>query len=406
MHQYDPVSQSRWMGHRIAQVPQRITDEMIGASIYLVEHVDANLGYQAAATYRAAQRWVKAIEEGEHVWLSVAGAATPVGLGGLFADLIARGLVDVIVCTGANVYHDLHFACGLPVRHGEARVDDDDLRRDETTRIYDRFIHNRWTLKGQDLINQLYGREVFKRLTSPFSTATLLYELGKEFREDKFGYVIDRKGSFVLRAAEYDVPIFLDSGSNHSLAMDFVPLKLFEGLHVDTSPSQDILEAATLTVHTQPQLNVFLGEGGPRNFAQTTGPTASEIFYILFEGSAGSIRFTTADERTGGLSGSGESEAVTWGKYIDADPQREVVVWSEYTTTAPRVMAYVAGKAGSREPRRLITKKDEILSRFMEQIESSKEKRATEQASLREMLPHVIAAEKAAREKAGYKFEE
>jgi len=135
-------------------------------------------------------------------------------------NIIERGLVDVIVTTGANVYHDLHFACGLPVRHGSDKVDDNDLRADETTRIYNQFIHNRYTLKAQDMLNQEFARKLLPRLKQPFSTATLLYNLGRDMLEDDSGIVVDRKGSFVLRAAEYNVPIFLDSGSNHSLGMD------------------------------------------------------------------------------------------------------------------------------------------------------------------------------------------
>ena len=206
------------------------------------------------------------------------------------------------------------------------------------------------------MINQDIARRVLLTLKRPFSTARFLYEFGREMLTST--EVIDPKGSFVARAAEYGVPVFLDSGSNHSLGMDLSALFL-ESFDVDTSPSMDILEAAALSMHTQPQLNVFLGEGGPRNFTQTTAPTASEIFAIPFEGSEGCIRFTTADERTGGLSGSGASEAVSWGKYKDADPEREVVVWGEYTLTAPLVMAYVAGKV-SREPRRLMDRLEDI----------------------------------------------
>ncbi|HLE07959.1 MAG TPA: deoxyhypusine synthase family protein [archaeon] len=399
----DPISHSRWMGGRRAQVPLRITKEFVDATTYHIKKIDSGLGYQASRKPAAAKRWVKGIQEGEYVWLGVAGAATPAGMGGLFADLISLGLVDAIVTTGANAYHDLHYACGLPVRHGHHQVDDDDLRRDETTRIYDRFIHNRYTLKAQDMINQDFARRVLPRMKPPFSTAQFLYEFGKEMLNDDSGIVIDKKGSFIVRAAEHGVPVFLDSGANHSLGMDLSLLAL-EGMYADTSPTQDVLQAAALSVYTQPQLNVFLGEGGPRNFTQTTAPTAAEIFALQFDGSAGCIRFTTADERTGGLSGSGQSEAVSWGKYLDADPRREIEVWGEYTLTAPDVMGFVAGKA-QRKPSRLMDRLDEITKGFYAQIKAHEPERIASQKHLKEILLQVIAAEKKAREKAGYKFE-
>jgi len=403
MEDHDPIFDSRYMHNKTAQIPLRITDEMKEIACYHIEKIDANLGYQAVRKYEAARRWINGINKGEYVWLSVAGAATPAGLGGLFADMISLGLVDLIVTTGANVYHDLHFACGLPVRHGSHRVDDDKLRKDETTRIYNQFIHNRFTLKAQDMLNQDISRRVLPRLKKPFSSASFLNEFGKEMLYDKTGFVIDTKGSFVVRAAEHGVPIFLDSGSNHSLGMD-LSLLVFEDFEPDSSPTRDVLEAAAFSIATQPQLNIFLGEGGPRNFAQTTAPTASEIFSIPFRGSSGCIKFTTADERTGGLSGSGEAEAVSWGKYEDADPTREIEIWGEYTLTAPDVIAYVA-KHALKEPRRLMDKRDSIFSDLVREIELHKEERISSQNELKRILPSLVQREKEARIKAGYKFD-
>ena len=46
------------------------------------------------------------IEEDATICLTVSGAMTPVGFGGIFKSLIERGFVDWMVCTGANVYHE------------------------------------------------------------------------------------------------------------------------------------------------------------------------------------------------------------------------------------------------------------------------------------------------------------
>ncbi len=400
-----PLQDSAFMGEGSeAQIPLRITPEYIESATYRIENVDRNLGYQAEKKYHAAQRWVYGLGNKEHVWLGISGAATPVGLGGLVADLIDRGMVDVIVSTGANVYHDLHFACGLPVRHGSEKVDDDALRADETTRIYTQYIHNRFTLKTQDMINQEIFREVLARgrLEQPFSSAMMLYEFGQELARSD--YVVDRNGSFVLKAVEKGVPIFLDSGSNHSLGMGF-SLLYVERLKADSSPSRDICQAAALSFYTQPQLNIFLGEGGPRNFVQTTAPTASEIFAIPFEGSEACIRFTTADERAGALSGSTGSEAVSWGKYRDASPARDIAVWGEYTLTAPDVMAYVAGKINRRENSRLMDHLLEIEGRFLEGVAAHASDLREAQEQLMRELPAIRANEIALRRKAGYRFD-
>jgi deoxyhypusine synthase len=398
----NPVACSKYLSGAAAINPLRLTPDAIDAAVYRVER-DGKSAFQALHVYQAAQRWKRAVRHGEYVYLSGAGAYAPAGLGGLIADGIARGLIDVVVTTGAQVYHDLHFACGLPVRRGKANVDDDSLRKDETTRIYNAFIHNKWTLKAQDMINQDFAKTFMGEIKLPYSTATLVNRLGKVMLEDRSGKVIDKKGSFVVRAAEYGVPIFLDSGSNHSLGMDMTILFL-DRQNADTSPSMDVLEMAALNTHTQPQLNIFLGEGGPRNFTQTTAPTASEIYYMSeFEGSEGGcIRFTTADERTGGLSGSGKSEAESWGKYThDAE---EIVVWGEYTLYFPDVIGFVAGKA-SREPRRLMAQLPVFTEKFLEEVKRCEPRRRREQAKLRKLLPYVAAAEKRLRKREGYGFE-
>ena len=399
----NPLADSRYMGGARAQIPLRITPEFIACATYHIDRIDANLGYQAAQRHRAAHRWARAGNDGEYVWMTVAGAATPTGFGGLFADLIANGNVDAIISTGANVYHDLHFACGLPVRHGHHQVDDNDLLEDGTTRIYDRNISNPYTLGSQDRIVQVLGRRVAPRLQPPFSSAKLVYEIGKELLEDKTGLVVDRKGSFVVRAAEFGVPVYLDSGSNHSLGMGLSALR-YEGLNLDSSPSEDDIETAALAFHMEPHLFVFLGEGGPRNLGQTSAPTVSEIFFIPYKGAGGCIRFTVADVRAGALSGSDEAEAVTWKKYPTADPRREIVPWAEYTLTFPDVAGYVVGQ-GLLPHRRLFDQLPEIRAAFDELVRQNEPRRKEEQKRLERLLPFIQKHEVDARKAAGYLFE-
>ncbi len=51
--------------------------------------------------------------------------------------LIKAGFVDWIVATGANLYHDLHFALNYPVRAGSFNMDDTELRNNDIVRVYD-----------------------------------------------------------------------------------------------------------------------------------------------------------------------------------------------------------------------------------------------------------------------------
>jgi len=51
--------------------------------------------------------------------------------------LIESGFIDWIVSTGANLYHDTHFALGLTMHPGSPFLDDRKLRKEGVIRIYD-----------------------------------------------------------------------------------------------------------------------------------------------------------------------------------------------------------------------------------------------------------------------------
>ena len=105
----------------------------------LVEYFGAT-GFNARRLYEALQITKRMTDDGACVCLTLAGALAPIGLGRAISTLIEHGFIDWIVSTGANVYHDLHFAYDLPVRQGYFDVDDNILYSKQIVRIYDVFI--------------------------------------------------------------------------------------------------------------------------------------------------------------------------------------------------------------------------------------------------------------------------
>ena len=61
------------------------------------------------------------------IGLTIAGALTPAGLGGCAIEMMERGLVDFIISTGANLYHDLHYALNFTLHRGSPFLDDVEL---------------------------------------------------------------------------------------------------------------------------------------------------------------------------------------------------------------------------------------------------------------------------------------
>src|SRR3984957_18746845 len=80
----------------------------------------------------------KFLEQDCTVGLTLSGALTPAGLGmSCLIPLIHCGFVDWIVSTGANLYHDTHFALDLPLHQSRPNLEDYALRENAIIRIYD-----------------------------------------------------------------------------------------------------------------------------------------------------------------------------------------------------------------------------------------------------------------------------
>src|SRR4029450_10638087 len=95
---------------------RRIDPRPINGSDAVVELIDnAFLAYNAARL-REACRLVteKMLAPDVTIGLSLTGPLPPAGLGiSALIPLIEQGFIDWIVSTGANLYHDTHFAIGL-----------------------------------------------------------------------------------------------------------------------------------------------------------------------------------------------------------------------------------------------------------------------------------------------------
>jgi deoxyhypusine synthase len=104
--------------------------------VTLIDNMDAYNGGRLRAACQLLRD--KYSQKDVTVGLSLAGALTPAGLGpSAIIPLMNHGFVDWITATGANMYHDLHFALNLPMHRGTHVVNDADLRDKGVTRIYD-----------------------------------------------------------------------------------------------------------------------------------------------------------------------------------------------------------------------------------------------------------------------------
>lgn len=327
-------------------VPRQLSKGMSLAG--LVEYLGST-SFEARNVSNGARLLERMVQENDTIWLGIAGAGIAGGMGGAVVSLLKAGYIDVICSTGAQVYHDLHFAFDLPVKAVHPVCDDDELRKHGDTRIYDIGIREQETLEAQDEIVRRFVGECQADLSRPDLSSWEFDLLLGQWVGDNAKYP---ERSFVVQAAELGVPVFWDSQSNHSIAMNLVRSGR-EGVKVQMSSQADILDSAAIAFASGGTGFVELGGGGPKNFIQQTGPTISQILGIDFEGANRGLQISTAVEKEGSLSSCTFGEAVTWGKYRSADPVNLVQVWGEYSVIFPILAGYVIDVCDEREPKRI-----------------------------------------------------
>jgi len=321
----------------------------------LVE-IYSRTGFNGRQLGEAAKLYAKMIKENATICLTIAGALTPVGFGGIFKTLIERGFVDWIITTGANVYHEDHFAWGLPLKQGHFEVDDMILYDKEIVRIRDVFIKFYETLEAEDQIIQ----KMFKdNLTDrPFTSAEFCNIIGKISKEhSKFP-----EKSFVTTAYDYDVPVYVSALSDSSLALNLAVHRLRDKkYHLDFV--REIIEQGAILYNSKKSGIIELGGGVPKNTAQQTGPLVDQILRQDVGGQDYIIQITDARPDTGGLSGATLQEGKSWGKVQDAHND-VVTVYADATIAFPILALYVLSNQKSRKPKRLYKK----LNKFYENL--------------------------------------
>ena len=321
--------------------------------------------FEARKVSQGARLLGRMVREDDTIWLGIAGAGIAGGMGGMVISLMEAGFLDVICSTGAQVYHDLHFAFGLPVKAVSPHQDDNELRRRGDTRIYDIGIRERETLEAQDEIIREFVRERWREDLShrPLSSWEFNHALGR--------WVMERgphpERSFTAAAARLGVPIFWDSLANHSIAMNLV-LTDREGFPVTLSAQRDVFDSAAVVFGSKGTGFVELGGGGPKNFIQQTGPFISQILGVDFKGADRGLQIGTAVEREGSLSGCTFGEAVTWGKYSEAEAGKLAQVWGEYSVIFPIIGAYALETCDDRPPKDLVSRMPEMTKQLEEAL--------------------------------------
>jgi deoxyhypusine synthase len=346
---------------------QRIDPTAITGAEQVADLVDnAFLAYNAGRLREGCQLFTtRMLQPDTTVGMSLTGAMTPAGIGmSCLIPLMEAGFVDWIISTGANLYHDAHFALGLALHRGRHDADDVELRDKGVVRIYDIFFDYNVLLSTDAFVREVSARPEFQRA---MSSAEYHYRLGGYLREREAALGLSKR-SVLSTAHELAVPIYTSSPGDSSIGMN-VAEQALAGSQLRFDVSADVNETAAIVLEakrTGGKSGVLIAGGGsPKNFILQTEPQIQEVLGIDERGHDYFLQMTDARPDVGGLSGATPNEAVSWGK-IDPDQlPGTVVVYADNTITLPLLTAYALQRVAPRPPKRLYDRREAMMERLV-----------------------------------------
>ncbi len=330
---------------------------------------NAFLAYNAGRLREACHLFArKMLDENVTVGLSLTGALTPAGLGmSCLIPLIEAGLVDWVVSTGANLYHDAHFAIGLSMHRGSPFLDDTLLRREGVVRIYDILFDYRVLLSTDAFFREVISAPEFQRT---MGTAEFHHLAGRYVAERERALGLSNQ-SFLAATYRCGVPVYTSSPGDSSIGMN-VAAKALEGNRLQLDPSIDVNETAAIVLGAKRsggKSAVFIvGGGSPKNFLLQTEPHLQEVLGIPEAGHDYFVQITDARPDTGGLSGATPGEAVSWGKVDPASLPDTVVCYCDSTIALPILTTYALTRRGRRPLKRLYDRREALTAGMREEF--------------------------------------
>lgn len=309
------------------------------------------LHFNAAALVDAAKGYEKHMEEGGKMMITLAGAMSTGELGKSLAEMIRQDKVQIISCTGANLEEDI---MNLVAHSHYKRVPNyRDLSPQEEWNLLENH-YNRVTdtcIPEEEAFRRIQGHieQIWKDAEAKgerFFPHEYMYQLLNGGILEQY-YEIDQKDSWMLAAAEKNIPIVVPGWEDSTMGNIFASYVVKNELKAYTVKS-GIEYMVWLTDWYR---NNSSGKGV--GFFQIGGGIAGDfpicvvpMMYqdLEWEGVPFWSYFCQISDSTtsyGSYSGAVPNEKITWGKLDINTPK--FIVESDASIVAPLMFAYILG---------------------------------------------------------------
>jgi len=305
--------------------------------------------FNAAAMVDAARGYEKHLAEGKKMLISLAGAMSTAELGRSLAEMIRQDKLQIISCTGANLEEDImnlvahsHYR-RVPnyrdltpeqewelLEQGLNRVTDTCIPEHEAFRRIQAHIFNVWKT-AEDAGERYFPHE-------------FMYKLLRSGVMQQY-YEIDPKNSWMLAAAEKNLPIIVPGWEDSTMGNIFASYCLKGELKPSTMKSG--IEYMTFLADWYTTEATDLGVG----FFQIGGGIAGDfpicVVPMLYQDMERTdtpfwsyfCQISDSTTSYGSYSGAVPNEKITWGKLGIDTPK--FIIESDATIVAPLIFAYL-----------------------------------------------------------------
>jgi len=235
------------------------------------------------------------------VFLGLAGAMIPAGMRKVIRDLIKLHVIDVLVSTGANLYHDIYEALGNAHYLAQHYTSDVTLRGLRINRMLDVYADD----EAFDVVDKYIAELADGLEHRAYSSREFLKLLGGSLNDEY---------SIVKTAADEGVPIFCPSVADSSIGIALAMHRSRNDQGVIIDVIKDNLEILKVRASRNKAAGIYIGGGVPKNYIQQITPMALAQG-LSIPGLSYGIMITTDDPKWGGLSGCTFEESQSWGKY-------------------------------------------------------------------------------------------
>ena len=306
--------------------------------------------YNAATLIDAADAYKAHLASGGRMMVTLAGAMSTAELGLSLAEMLRRDKVHAITCTGANLEEDIfnlvahtHYV-RVPHWRELSAAEESKLHERHLNRVTDTCIPEEEAIRRLEhaVLDEWQSAEREGRRHFPHE---FFYRILRSGRLKEY-YEIDPKDSWLMAAAERNLPIFVPGWEDSTLG-NIYAAHCIEGdvknVHTVRTGIEYMMALAEWYTATAPKSSV--------GFFQIGGGIAGDFPICVVPMLHQDLRRTgvplwgyfcqISDSTTsyGGYSGAAPNEKITWGKLGEKTPK--FMIESDATIVAPLMFAYI-----------------------------------------------------------------